>query len=201
MNIKNLIYTNAKKICIPCLIAATPLIANTKPIPFDTFDNEVKVTGSNNPSILHSAPNPNIKINGKNEKAKFVINLTKNTLYKYDSNGTPEMAYLVASGKNSTPTHTGVRVVSHVETFPYQNAPRGSKRRQNPRDYGPKIIILDKIDTANGERSPIGEFIHGNRNSSTLGKHVSHGCIRMDNDVIMKLSNEVKRGDIVIIQK
>ena len=33
-----------------------------------------------------------------------------------------ESASLVASGKASTPTDTGIRVVSNIETYPYRTA-------------------------------------------------------------------------------
>jgi lipoprotein-anchoring transpeptidase ErfK/SrfK len=59
--------------------------------------------------------------------------------------------------------------------------------------------MLNKLDPETGEKSDIGEFIHGNRNSSTLGQYVSHGCMRMDNDVIKELAANAKRGDIVLI--
>ena len=47
----------------------------------------------------------------------------------------------------------------------------------------------------------IGEFIHGNNDSTSIGKKVSMGCIRMDNNVIKYLSGVVKRGDFVVIKK
>ncbi len=46
-----------------------------------------------------------------------------------------------------------------------------------------------------------GEFIHGNNNPASIGTYASHGCIRMDNDVIVQLSKEVKPGSYVLIQK
>ena len=60
------------------------------------------------------------------------------------SDGEPIKVYSIATGKVATPTEEGVRVVSHVESFPYLTAPRTTKRRKNPRSYGPKIIVLDK---------------------------------------------------------
>ena len=35
----------------------------------------------------------------------------------------------------------------------------------------------------------------------SLGEYASHGCVRMDNKIIKKLSEQVKRGDIVVITK
>ncbi len=75
------------------------------------------------------------------------------------------------------------------------------KRYKSPNDYGPKIIYIKLIDTVTGEITDNGEFIHGNRDASSIGKHVSGGCIRMDNEVIKDLSQKVKHGDIIIIKK
>lgn len=149
--------------------------------------------------LPQNPPSPKLKVNGQNKIAKFVVDLSKNVLYTYDNLGNATNAYLIASGKKSTPTSPGVRIVTHVETYPYRSAPRGTKRRRNPRAYGPKIICLDRLDVKTGERSRIGEFIHGNNDSTSIGKYTYKGCMRMDNEVIKKLANDAKRGDIVII--
>lgn len=156
--------------------------------------------GSDDPEILAKAPNPKIKINGEEKNAVIIVDTERNILYHYDENGKPDMAYLVTTGKPSTPTDKMVKVVSHIENYPYSNAPANTKRHNDPKSYGPKIIILDKIDPETGKRSYHGEFIHGNNNPSNLGKHASHGCVRMDNEVIKILASQVKRGDIVIFQ-
>ena len=60
-------------------------------------------------------------------------------------------------------------------------------------------FCLETVDPKTGKRGITGEFIHGNNNAASLGKYVSQGCIRMDNEVIKKLANEVKRGDFVLV--
>lgn len=158
-------------------------------------------SGTSSKKVLLGAPDPYVTIEGELKTATIVVDLSQNTLYKYDEFGNAEAAYLVASGKKSTPTSTGVRVVTHVETYPYRTAPRKAKRRRSPRDYGPKIICLETVNPKTGERGITGEFIHGNNNPSSIGKYASHGCIRMDNEVIKELAAQVKKGDIVLIQK
>lgn len=172
----------------------------TKTQSTDVFEKKsVPSEGTQDIQILSNAPSPEVVVCGKKEKAKIVVDLKTNTLYTYNEFGQAQCAYSIASGKTSTPTHAGVRIVSHTETYPYKTAPRHTKRRRNPRAYGPKVIILDILDTKTGERSSIGEFIHGNNDPTSIGKYASKGCMRMDNDVIKQLSTTVKRGDIVII--
>ena len=170
----------------------------------DTFEycekTSVPPAWTNNINILKHAPSPKVKVEGKMRNAVIVVDISKNVLYHYDEKGDAQMAYSVATGKKDTPTHIGVRIVSHVETYPYKTAPRSTKRRRNPRPYGPKAIILDKLNPETGERSSYGEFIHGNNDASSIGKYKSQGCIRMDNEVIKELSKHVKRGDIVLVK-
>ncbi len=169
----------------------------------DTFIKTIRTVpakGSSEKALLLNAPNPNIEIAGENKIAKIVVDLSENILYKYDEEGNAKIAYLIASGKKTTPTDKGVRIVTHIETYPYRTAPRGTKRRRNPGAYGPKIICLNKIDTKTGIQSQTGEFIHGTNNPGSIGKYVSQGCMRMDNEVIKTLVKEVKRGDIVVIK-
>ena len=167
----------------------------------DTFELSVKVpaTGTTGDSVLLYAPSPKVELAGEQKNAAIVVDLSKNVLYQYDVNGKATCAYLVASGKKSTPTKTGLRIVSHVESFPYKSAPASTKRRRKPWDYGPRIICLDTIDPETGKRGRTGQFIHVNANSKSIGKYTSLGCIRMDNGIIKKLAKEVKRGDLILM--
>lgn len=156
--------------------------------------------GTTNARILESAPPAVVFIKGEFKNAKIVIDLSQNALYQYDDDGRAICAYLVASGKKSTPTETGIREVSHVERYPYKNAYKKTRRYREPWLYGPRAIILNKLNPKTGEKSITGEFIHGTNNSKSLGKYASLGCIRMDNEVIKKIAQDVKKGDIIIIK-
>lgn len=168
---------------------------------FELTTSEVPASGTKSSTILFNAPPSEVKVMGKIKHAKIIVDLSRNVLYKYDDNGNAEKAYLVASGKKSSPTTEGLRIVTHVETYPYRSAPASTKRRKHPQSYGPKIICLRFLDPVTGETSSTGEFIHGNNNPSSIGKFASLGCVRMDNEVIKELAKEVKRGDIVLMQK
>lgn len=203
----NNIKTNLGTITTAGVILLTPLSVKSQTpktdLPEDTFTKtmEVPPSGTSERTVLLGAPSPEIYIEGEKKTATIVVDLSKNILYKYNEDGDAEYAYLVASGKKTAPTDPGVRIVTHIETYPYKSAPLSTKRRKNPGDYGPKIICLETLDPETGRRGKTGEFIHGNKNPNSLGKYASLGCIRMDNDVIRQLSREVKRGDIVIIRK
>lgn len=188
------------------LIIGSGQVKAHKPQPpeqHDVFERTITVppSGTSSDSVLLFAPDPEIYIMGELKTAAIVVDLSKNILYKYNELGQAEKAYLIASGKKNTPTDTGVRVVSHVEKYPYKTAPASTKRRRQPWNYGPNAIILNKLDPETGTKSQTGEFIHGNNDPASIGKYASLGCMRMDNEVIKELSKQVKRGDIVIITR
>ena len=172
-------------------------------------DSPITPLGVKDKSVLKNAPKPDVVIAGENKKAGIVVDLSTNTLYRYDKDGNPVNAYLIASGKLSgkepTPTEKGVRIVKNIEKYPYKDAPAITKRRKNPKNYGPYALILEKIDTKTGEQSKTGEFIHGCKSyydtfEATKNRYVSGGCMRMENSVITALSKDVKKGELVIIK-
>ena len=167
-----------------------------------TSQPSLKRIDKHDKTILAKAPSSQIEVAGKKQNASIVVDLSENRLYRYDKDGNAFEVYQVASGKKTSPTSTGLRRVSHIETYPYTEAPAGTKRRKSPKAYGPKILILTTIDPKTGkDLGSNGEFIHGNNNPASIGTYASHGCMRMDNDVIVQLSKEVKPGSYVLIQK
>lgn len=166
----------------------------------NTQIQEVTPEGTSDPLVLINAPSPKTKIMGEEKSAIFVVDTKNHTLYQYDNAGNPICAYLVATGRKEKPTHKGVRIVSHVEQENYKTAPRNTVRYNNPSAFGPRIILLKTVDPETGKRGDNGEYIHGNNDPNSLGKSASGGCVRMDNKVIIRLSQIVKHGDVVIVR-
>ena len=161
--------------------------------------NIVTPQGTTNMLVLINAPSPHIKILGKSHFAKLVIDIRNNTLYKYDKSGFPLKAYLVATGARGTRTRAGLRIVTYKERFPYSSDPT-SLRAQDPFPYGPYIIFVNVIDPKTGKQSVIQQLLHGNGSEYSIGKKVSHGCVRTNNSVMKyELSKEIKRGDYILL--
>jgi lipoprotein-anchoring transpeptidase ErfK/SrfK len=96
----------------------------------------------------------------------------------------------VATGAATTPTPTGNYYL------------RVLLKNSNPTSvYGPFAFGLsahsDALTTFSGSDAEIG--LHGNNNASALGHNVSHGCIRMDNTAITRLSETLPLGTPVDI--
>jgi len=88
-------------------------------------------------------------------------------------------------GKSATPTPQGRFFVNEL------------LRRPNPNGaYGPFILGLsarsEALDTFNGSEALIA--VHGTNNPGLIGSKASNGCIRIPNDLITRLANEIPLG-------
>ena len=101
--------------------------------------------------------------------------------------------FSVATGKSADLTPEGsFTIVNKIKNRPYYKykIPGGDPR--NP--LGDRWLGLDVDDTAGTTYA-----IHGNNNAKSIGKYVSAGCIRMNNDEIHWLYSRVQVGTKVII--
>ncbi|WP_202404724.1 peptidoglycan-binding protein [Shimazuella alba] len=138
---------------------------------------------------------------------KIEINKTSNKLYLY-KNGKVMKVYPVATGANTAKIPTGSKVIPKSATpegtFPivvktvnpqWKNVPGTVNGKPNPdnplgvRWHGLKV---------NGDGGNI-YGIHGTSNPSSIGKHASAGCIRMQNKDVVELFNIVPLNTAVWI--
>ena len=122
----------------------------------------------------------------------LVINSKKNKL-GYFEDGVLVKEFSVATGKSSTPTPQGkFKIVNKIKNRPYYSGgiPGGSPN--NP--LGDRWLGLHVGATYGTTYA-----IHGNNNASSIGKHVSGGCIRMHNSEIRWLFDQINVGAYAII--
>ena len=105
----------------------------------------------------------------------IVINTNEHTLYLYIDDELYK-TYPIAVGKPSTPSPKGTFKIFRKVTNP--GGP-----------FGARWMGLDKPHYG----------IHGTNNPSSIGKDISHGCIRMHNEDVIELYNLVLIGNIVEI--
>lgn len=108
-------------------------------------------------------------------KIEIVVNIGAKTLTVYRS-GVAVNEYPVATGKEDTPTPTGV-----FEVINKQLDPGGP--------YGTRWLGLSKR----------GYGIHGTNDPSSIGTAASNGCIRMFNEDVEKLFDITNTGTVVRI--
>ncbi len=97
----------------------------------------------------------------------------------------------VAIGASATPTPPGKYYIRILIQAPDPNTVYG------PFAYG-LSAHSEALNEYNGGDAEVG--VHGNNDASVLGKSVTHGCIRMDNDEITKLSKVLPLGTPVEIE-
>ena len=132
-------------------------------------------------------------VSNASSKHMIIVNTKKNTL-NYYVNYTLVKKFRCATGKASTPTpQRKTTIVNKIKNRPYYKTgiPGGDPR--NP--LGKRWMGLN-IDGTQG--STYG--IHGNNNEKSIGKNVSHGCIRMHNSEVEWLFDQVPLGTVVLIK-
>jgi glucan-binding YG repeat protein len=122
----------------------------------------------------------------------IIINKKTNTLAFYDG-GALVKTFKVATGRNSTYTPEGTfKIVNKIKNRPYytNNIPGGDPR--NP--LGDRWMGLDARGTYGTTYA-----IHGNSNENSIGKYASSGCVRMHNQEVRWLFDQVQVNTTVII--
>lgn len=122
----------------------------------------------------------------------IIINKSINKLAFYEK-GELIKTFSVGTGRKTTYTPEGVfKIVNKIKNRPYytKKIPGGDPR--NP--LGDRWLGLDARGT-NGTTYAI----HGNSNPSTIGKYVSLGCVRMHNEEVRWLFDQVKVHTPVVI--
>lgn len=196
INLKNILLLTP-------LLLLSPKVSSIERMPGkDTFVKEVnKFSDDNiqNDSIILS---PAIKVANDTIYPAVVIDKSENMLYSYDLDTVLDSLFTVGLGKSTTPTKTGLRVITSIEDYPYTTAPKSTKRRKAPNDYGSKVICLETVDHATGKTvGSNGQFIHGTNKPDSIGKNQSLGCIRMNNDDVNYLADRLFVGQYVLIKE
>jgi hypothetical protein len=118
-----------------------------------------------------------------------VVDLTARTL-TWTRAGVEVIRTAIAVGAPDTPTPTGRFYVTDLLDTPDGGA------------YGPYAVGLsahsDQLTEFGGGDGQIG--VHGTSDSSSIGAAVSHGCVRVPNDVITRLATSVPLGTPVTIR-
>jgi hypothetical protein len=109
------------------------------------------------------------------------------TLY-WVQNGALKAIYPIATGRPRTPTPVGTFVMGKKETMADPTTGWGVLR----------MLIYDL--QPGGKRHWGGYAIHGTDAPSSIGKESSHGCVRMFNPDVLKLSTEMPLETRVVIR-
>ena len=134
----------------------------------------------------------------------LLLRLGERRLYlKDDEARQPPEGFLVAIGRTQYPTPTGRFQVNEMvenpdfEVFDFKN-PSGRTRGHIP--PGPlNPLGLRWIGFAYAHGWQVG--FHGTSKTEVLGQAVSHGCVRMRNEDVVKVYDRIKLGTTVIVEE
>ena len=142
--------------------------------------------------LLFSIFFANIPAEAATSSQLIIINKKTNTLAFYNA-GKLVRTFSVATGRSRTLTPEGTfRIVTKIKNRPYYTGhiPGGDPR--NP--LGDRWMGLEARGTYGTTYG-----IHGNSNESSIGKYVSSGCVRMHNEEVRWLFDQVQLYTTVII--
>ncbi|MBO9128381.1 SH3 domain-containing protein [Bacillus sp. 165] len=123
----------------------------------------------------------------------IIINTATNKLAFFE-NGQLMKEFPVASGKSSTPTPQGkFSIVNKIKNRPYYKKNIKGGDPQNP--LGDRWMGMDIYGTPGNTYA-----IHGNNNESSIGKWISGGCVRMHNNDVHWLFDQINVRATVIIK-
>ncbi len=120
---------------------------------------------------------------------RITIDLSDRELVLYRE-GEPVLRSTVAIGAPGTPTPTGRYYVNQRLIAGDPDGP-----------WGPGALGISAFSDVLQEWIQGGPIaIHGTNDPSSIGHAVSHGCVRLPNDVLTKVFNSADAGTPVIIQ-
>lgn len=149
------------------------------------------------PVSARSLPAP-APVAGK--KIRVLIDLSEHRLSVYDGNGKLQRVFPVASGALKTPTHPGVKIVVEKMDDPTALAEKLWPESQGLA-FGKRLIDLNWYDPATGSEKISDEELHGTYELESIGSYASHGCMRVTNENIEWLYQNLRLDDIVLVRE
>lgn len=150
---------------------------------------------------FYFASSPIVEMEEGGDLSKLIVDKNQLMLKVVNKEGDTIMNFPVAVGTNygdkkrdgDLRTPEGAFKVTSIEkssswTYDFEDDNKGPIKGA----YGPWFIRLDAAPHQ-------GIGIHGTHDNSTIGKRVSHGCIRMRNKDLQKLKPLISKGTVVII--
>jgi lipoprotein-anchoring transpeptidase ErfK/SrfK len=191
------------------IISSSAASTNSSPAPAQTSSkssNEPKKTASPiklNNGIAKLPPAERISHRDFQNDKTVVVIIDKKKRQTYILQDQDDGIYIVyesdnAIGDSDSPTPAGPYKVASKTTQPTWVPPKSIDPEQ--KEIGPYKNNKDNpLGVAAVRLNKWNIVLHGTNNPASIGKKVSHGCIRHRNDDIMRIYNTVDEGTTVIV--
>lgn len=148
---------------------------------------------------------PSNTIGNTNKRAKIVVDLSEHRLFLYDKDNNIKKVYSVATGRDGWADGRGGKTQAGIKFVDSKNSDPSKVANQlwpetKGKAFGTKLLGLTFIDPVTGKKKNSGEELHGTYARNSIGTDASHGCMRMQNEDIEEVFQELKVGDLVKIQ-
>lgn len=194
-------------ICLLFIIAVVFLFGQQSPVsetvPEDKPPEEQVQAKESNPLVPQTMPQvTDVALARANRQPRYITNghyiliIKSQHLLAHYFDGELQNTYPVAVGAgkgDKTENWQNMTPEGHFMANRFHDS-RGwfFKQNRTPGVYGPWFIgILMEKSGSFGNKNWTGIGIHGTNNEKSIGKHVSHGCIRMKNKDITELKERV----------
>ena len=136
----------------------------------------------------------------KGKRVRALVDLSEHRLSVYDSTGKLQRVFPVASGAKATPTDPGIKVVCEKLADPTALAEKLWPKSKGTA-FGKRLIDLNWYTPESGAQVVSDEELHGTYELDSIGSFASHGCVRLSNENIEWLYNNLQLGDVVLIRE
>lgn len=153
-------------------------------------------------TVLAEIPLPDVAVS--EEGRQVVINLPQTRLFLFDK-GQLIRSWPVAVGKMLTRTPTGTFEVTGMYKDPSWHVPRSIQNEMKTKGKVVQSIVPPGPDNPLGRmfirfgEAGLGLGIHGTNAPGSVPGFRSHGCVRMKNEDVLALADEIARGTPVTV--
>lgn len=136
----------------------------------------------------------------RGKMSRIVVGTEQHRAFMFDANGKLQKIYPIADGKVESDTKPGIKVVDGKLADPSGIA-RQLWPESGGKAFGTRLVGLSWLNEKTGKTSHSGEELHGTFARDSIGTDASHGCMRLFNEHIEEVYQQVKVGDVVVVRK
>lgn len=139
-------------------------------------------------------------------RARAVVDLSEHRLFLFEKDGMHlRKVFSIACGNPNLPDGKGIKSTTGVKMVVGKNGDPTAVANQlwpetHGRAFGTRLLDLSQQDPVTGKFKPSGVELHGTYARESIGLDASHGCMRMLNEDIEEVFDQLRAGDRILVQ-